>query len=58
MVTSATALDMAKEIKGLLIVGTDRVCSNKKSRENKYSYSMPKPTGKVCIMQLICHGDR
>jgi len=51
--TVATASSLAKETEGPSIVGTDRVCSDERSREDKYKDGMPKSAGRVYTLKLI-----
>jgi len=58
---STTAVDttvpsLAKETRGSLTAG--RTYSDKESRKDKHSDSMPKLIGLVCISQPIYHGCR
>ena len=49
---------MNKEVEGPSTTGIDRACTNGRSRENKYSYSMPKSVGGIHTMQPILYEGR
>jgi len=49
MATNATASSLAKEARDST-VGTNRACSNKRDRKNKYSNGMPKLVGRICTL--------
>ena len=46
--TVATASSLAKKARDPSIADTSRTYSDRRSRENKYSHSEPKSTGRVC----------
>ena len=52
------ASGLAGEIRDFSAVDTDRACTNKESKKNKYSNSMPELAGKICTSQPICYGSR
>ena len=47
MVTIAKASGMAKETEGSTIADASRTCSNRGSRKNKYSNSIPHSEGRA-----------
>jgi len=57
--TVATVSSLVEETGGSLTVGTNRVCSDGKSREDKCGNGMPKSAGRVCAsVRFIYHGSR
>ena len=56
MATVAIVSSLAKKTGGSSTVDTDRACSNRRSRKNEYSNSMPESVGRVCTSQPICYG--
>jgi len=58
MATIATVSSLAKKARDTT-VDADRACSNRRSRENKYSNGMPKLAGRVyTLVRPICYGGR
>jgi len=54
----ATASSLAKEARGST-AGINRICSDEKSRENKYGNSISKLADRVCtLVGPIYHGSR
>ena len=59
MATHAIALSLAKKVRSLLETGSSKVCSDKESWKNKYSYDMLKLADRVYILAWpIYHGGR
>jgi len=50
MVIIATASSLAEKTRGSTTVGSSRICSNKRSRKNKWDNGMPELAGRVCTM--------
>jgi len=56
MVIIAMVSSLAKEAGGTSTAGSNRICSDERSREDEYSDGMPKSEGRVHSTQPICHG--
>ena len=54
----ATASSLAKKTENLLIAGTNKACSNGRSRENKCEDGMLKSAGRVYTSEPICNRCR
>jgi len=48
MAIDVTVPSLAKKTEGSLIMSTDRIHSNRRSKMNKYSYGKPKLMGSAC----------
>jgi len=57
MVTDAIASSLAKETRSSSMVGTNKTCSNRRSRENKYGYGdgTPNSVGSDCTLAGPIH---
>ena len=57
--TDAIALKLAKKARSSSTVDTNKACSNRKSRENKYSNGTSESASRIwALIQSICYKGR
>jgi len=52
----AMALSLAKKARSPSTIGSSRICSDRRSGENKCDNSILLTEGRICTTKPICHG--